>query len=60
MIETISVPASSTSRKMIVTLAAAARVVVLLKVRTRERRGADAVELRLAVLLQRLAHHLGR
>ena len=43
-----------------VTLAAAARVVVLLKVRTRKRRGADAVELRLAVLLQRLAHHLGR
>ena len=42
-----------------VALAALARVVVLLKVRIGERRHTQAVELRLAVLLERLAHHLG-
>ncbi len=42
-----------------VALGAAARVVVLLKVGIGEGRHAQAVELGLAVLLERLAHHLG-
>ena len=42
-----------------IALAAAARVVVLFKISVRIGAGADAVELDLAVLLQRLAHHLG-
>ena len=42
-----------------VALRALGRVVVLLEVRARKRGGADLVELGLAVLLQRLAHHLG-
>ena len=43
-----------------VALGALGRVVVLLKVRIGKRRHAQAVELGLAMLLQGLAHHLGR
>src|SRR3990167_1060145 len=46
--------------KDVVALAAGAGVVVLLKMRPLKGCRADAVELNLAVLLQRLAHHLGR
>ncbi len=44
----------------VVALGPARRVIVLLKVRVGKRRHAQAVELGLAVLLQGLAHHLGR
>ena len=42
-----------------VTLGALGRIVILLEVRVRKRRHAQTVKLGLAVLLERLAHHLG-
>ena len=45
--------------KNVVALAAGPGVVVFLKISAWKRCGANTVELRLAVLLQRLAHHLG-
>ena len=42
-----------------VALGALGRIVILLEVRVRKRRHAQTVELGLAVLLERLAHHLG-
>ena len=42
-----------------VPLGALGRIVIFLKVRVRKRRHAQAVKLGLAVLLERLAHHLG-
>lgn len=42
-----------------VALGALGRIVILLEVRVRKRRHAQTVKLGLAVLLERLAHHLG-
>ena len=42
-----------------VALGALGRIVILLEVRVRKRRHAQTVKLGLAVLLKRLAHHLG-
>ena len=43
-----------------VAFGALGRIVVLLKIRVGKRRHTQAIELSLAVLLERLAHHLGR